>query len=378
MPNIIKKFTTNKMKNSKLEQHTVLVDIPKYFILISLTVLLILFFWMMVPFLPSLIIASVITTGFYPLYLKFLKIIKMPTLAAIIFSLLLLIVIITPITWFISYITSESINTYLLLESKVSELINSDFTLIPKILRDSFLGSYIDKYSQYVTINPNELIQYASKLVQNVSQFLIDKTAGLAKQISILALYVFVLLISTFFFFRDGDKIVHGIKDLIPLPRQYRDILVSKLHEISQGVLYGVFGSAIAQGFLGGVGFAVVGIQSAAFWGTVMAFFSIVPYIGSTVIWLPAVLYLFYSGHAIAGIFLLCWSMFLVGTVDNFLKPYLIGGTAHIHPLLSFIAIFGGIFAFGMVGLIIAPYILSLVLTFLHIYKLEYKKILGE
>ncbi|KKP39198.1 MAG: hypothetical protein UR28_C0009G0022 [Candidatus Peregrinibacteria bacterium GW2011_GWF2_33_10] len=378
MPNIIKKFTTNKMKNSKLEQHTVLVDIPKYFILISLTVLLILFFWMMVPFLPSLIIASVITTGFYPLYLKFLKIIKRPTLAAIIFSLLLLIVIITPITWFISYITSESINTYLLLESKVSELINSDFTLIPKILRDSFLGSYIDKYSQYVTINPNELIQYASKLVQNVSQFLIDKTAGLAKQISILALYVFVLLISTFFFFRDGDKIVHGIKDLIPLPRQYRDILVSKLHEISQGVLYGVFGSAIAQGFLGGVGFAVVGIQSAAFWGTVMAFFSIVPYIGSTVIWLPAVLYLFYSGHAIAGIFLLCWSMFLVGTVDNFLKPYLIGGTAHIHPLLSFIAIFGGIFAFGMVGLIIAPYILSLVLTFLHIYKLEYKKILGE
>lgn len=359
-------------------KHTVVVDIAKYYLLGTLTILLILVFLMIIPFLPSLIIASVIATGAYPLYSKLVKFSKKPNLSAFLLSFSLLVLIITPLSWFIAYITKEAFETYLYLQSEVTKLIGNDFTLIPQMVSDSFLGKYLDKYGDFVTINPSDIIQYATILLQNISEFLIDKTTSFAKQISLIALHSFVLLISTFFFFRDGEKIVSSVKDLIPLPKRYRETVVQKLHDISQGILFGVFGASIAQGILGGIGMAIAGVQNAVFWGTIMAIFSVVPYIGSSVIWIPMVLSLLFTGHYIAAIFFAIWCMFIVGTVDNFVKPLLIGEKANIHPLLTFITIFGGIFVFGVSGVIIAPYILSLLLAFIHIYELEYKKVLDE
>jgi predicted PurR-regulated permease PerM len=359
-----------------IDSDIILKDIPKYFVLVVLVFLLIIFGFTVSPLIAPIIIASVIATGFYPFYKRVLKVMKFPTIASLLTSLFLLAIIIVPISSFISFITKEAFETYLYIESKVAVLINTDFRIVPEIIDNSFLGKYVNEYWDLIQANSGEVIQLASKVIQNLSQFLVDKTTGIAKQISIMAFYGFVLLISLFFFFRDGEKIIESVKELIPLPRKYRDIMMVKLSDISKGILYGVFGAAMAQGFLGGVGFALVGVNNSAFWGTVMAFFSIVPYIGSTIIWLPAVITLFITGHFIAGIFLTIWSVLIVGTIDNFIKPILIGEKAHIHPLLSFITIFGGIFVFGLTGLIIAPYLLSLVLTFLHIYKMEYKNIL--
>ncbi|EKD93591.1 MAG: membrane protein [uncultured bacterium] len=95
-------------------------------------------------------------------------------------------------------------------------------------------------------------------------------------------------------------------------------------------------------------------------------------------IWVPAAITLFVTQHWIAGLVLTLWGIFVVGTVDNIIKPILIGEKAQIHPLMSFLTILGGIFTMGLPGLIVAPYLLSLALTFLHIYKLEYKSILDR
>lgn len=364
---------------NSFDKNTIVVeDLPKYFILGGVILLISVIFYLIWPFVPSLIIAAVIVSGFYPLYKKLLKLIKRPILASFILSLFLLAVIVTPISWFVSYITKEAFETYLYIEGKVDVLIKSDFTLLPKMIEDTFLAKYINQFNETINFDTSDLIKYGSDVVRTLSQFLVDKTANFAKQVSILVLHVFVVLISMFFFFRDGDRIVNGIRDLLPLPGKYKNVLLEKLHDISKGVLYGVFGAAMAQGFLGGVGFAIAGIENSAFWGTIMAFFSVVPYIGPTIIWIPAALTLIFTGHVFAGIFLGLWCTFIVGGIDNFIKPMLIGERAHIHPLLTFITIFGGIFTFGLSGLVIAPYILSLALTFLHIYQLEYKKILEE
>ncbi len=365
-----------KSRSPKIDTHVVLEDIPKYFILGGLIALLIAIIWIISPFLPSIVIGAVIATGFYPIHRRILKVLNNKRTAASIISFMLILgILLAPVTWFVSYITDQAIDIYSYVEIHVGDVFD-DVQLIPEKIENSFVGKYIEQASDFAPIKMEDVVGFATSAVQNVSQFLVAQTTSFAKSLSVLAFHLFVLLLSTFFFLRDGDKVIHEFKELIPVARKYRKILFDKLQAMSRGILYGIFGAAMAQGFLGGIGFALAGIENAAFWGTIMAFFSIVPYVGATLIWIPAALILFITGHWVAGLFLVLWGMFVVGTVDNFIKPIVIGESARIHPLLSFLTILGGIFTMGLPGLIIAPYLLSLALTFLYIYKLEYKQVL--
>lgn len=366
-------------KKPKIDKHLVLEDIAKYFVITALIALTITILWIISPFIPVLIISAVIATGFYPLHKRIFKLLKKNrTGSAVISTLILLIIILVPVAWFVGYITDQAIDTYKLIETKVSFLLDIDIKLLPEIIENSPIGETFHKITDILPIKPEDIIGYITTLVQNVSEFLVNQTTNFAKSLSVLAVHLFVGLLSMFFFFRDGDRAVKEVRDLVPLSKKYRKILFEKLHLMSQGILYGIFGAAIAQGFLGGIGFALAGIPNAAFWGTIMAFFSIVPYVGSTLIWVPAALFMFITGHWIAGLFLVLWGVFVVGTVDNFIKPIVIGEKARIHPLLSFLSIIGGIFTMGLPGLIIAPYLLSLLLTFIHIYKMEYRAVLDR
>lgn len=339
--------------------------------------------WIISPFIPSIVIGVVIATGFYPVHSLVLKKVKnKKTIATLISLFVILAVVMVPVSWFISYITGQAVDMYLFIEPKVETLLTTDFHLIPKIMENNATFTKAYNYFQTITANlpikTEDVVGFITTLIRNVSQFLMNQSTNIAKELSVLAIHFFVLILSVFFFLRDGDRLVKEIKDVLPMAQEYRTILFDKLKNMSKGILYGIFGAAMFQGFLGGIGFALAGIGDAAFWGTVMAFFAIVPYIGSTIIWIPAVIILLVTGHWVAAIFLALWGTFIVGTVDNLIKPIVIGEKARIHPLLSFITILGGIFTMGLPGLIIAPYLLSLCLTFLHIYKLEYRKVLRK
>lgn len=359
--------------------HHKVIDIPKYFILGGLLALLITLIWIVSPFIPSIVIGAVIATGFHPIHEKILKIVKgHRTIASMVSTLIILAIILVPVSWFVSHLTEQAIGIYDYVESQVSILLEIDLDLLPNIIKESFAGKYLEQFEGELPIQTEDVIGFVTSIIQNVSEFLVDQTTNFAKQLSVLAVYIFIFILSLFFFLRDGDRAIHEIKNLLPLASKYREVLFKKLKQMSRGILYGIFGAAMAQGFLGGVGFALAGINNAAFWGTIMAFFALVPYIGSTIVWIPAVIVLLITGHWVAALFLGLWGVFIVGTIDNFIKPLVIGESARIHPLLSFITILGGIFTMGLPGLIIAPYLLSLALTFIHIYKLEYKSILGH
>jgi len=365
-------------RKPKIDHHLILEDVPKYFLVFGLLSLVVVTIWIISPFIPSLIIGAVIATGFYPLHKKILKYVKYRTVAAGLSFLLVLLIALLPLAWFTSYLTQEALETYKVAESKVAELLALDITLIPGILKDSPIGPYLEQASEIAPVQPEDIIGFASTLIQNTSQFLVGQTTAFAKSLSVLAFHFFVLMLSIFFFLKDGDKVINEVKELLPLTPKYREEIVHKLHDMSQGILYGIFGAGIAQGFLAGIGFALVGIENAAFWGTIMAFFSVVPYIGAALIWVPASLLLLVTGHWIACLFLVGWGALIVSSVDNFIKPIVIGETARIHPLLSFLTILGGLFSMGLAGLIIAPYLVSLALTFLYIYKLEYQEVLEK
>ncbi|HCW32346.1 MAG: membrane protein [Candidatus Peregrinibacteria bacterium GW2011_GWE2_39_6] len=374
-PRQTKSSIKNSSKNNSADRGTVIQNIPKYFILGGLLFFLVTIVLIIKPFIVSLVIGAVIATGFYPVHKKISSFFKHPTIPAIISFIIILTIILVPLSWFVAYITGQAVNTYIFIESKVNQLLQIDIQLIPQIIQDSFIGNYISHVEQFLPA-PKDIIGFVTTIIQNLSQFLVNQTTNFAKQLSVLAIQIFVLLLSIFFFLRDGDRAIHEIKNLIPLASKYRDEVFNKLHAMSQGILYGMFGAAMAQGLLGGTGFAIAGIENSAFWGTIMAFSALVPYVGATLIWVPAAIVLFATSHWVAALFLILWGSFVIGTIDNFIKPIVIGEKARIHPLLSFLAILGGIFTMGLPGLILAPYLLSLTLAFLHIYKLEYHQIL--
>jgi len=145
-----------------------------------------------------------------------------------------------------------------------------------------------------------------------------------------------------------------------------------------KAIVLGVFLTSIIQGFIGGIGFAIAGISNPVFWGSAMAFFSLVPMVGTAVIWVPTAIILLILGNWGLALFIFLWGFFAVGTVDNFVRPYLIGGKAHTYPLMTFLVVLGGVLTMGLKGVIIGPIVLMVLMSFLHIYEAEYGKVLKK
>ena len=177
-----------------------------------------------------------------------------------------------------------------------------------------------------------------------------------------------------FFLFRDGPTLVDKIRRWIPLSLRYQEQIVRKFQEVSNATVIGSLTTAIAQGIAGGITFFLVGIPNIIFWGTLIALFSLVPLFGTAIVWLPWTLYLLAIGKNLHAFILVVLSIVFVGGIDNILRPILIEGKTKMHTLLIFFSIMGGISYFGIVGLLVGPIIMALGLTFLDLYRIEFKR----
>jgi predicted PurR-regulated permease PerM len=167
-------------------------------------------------------------------------------------------------------------------------------------------------------------------------------------------------------FYARGKSLLSEVAGLVPLPRERIVELMGRLGEVTRAVVKGVVLTCLAQGALGGVGFWVAGLPSPLLFGTVMAFTALIPVIGTAIVWLPGVLYLFFTGQKTWGVGLLLWNALVVGQIDNVLRPLLIGGKAGMPMPLLIVGILGGLFSFGLMGLIIGPLVLTILLFVLE------------
>ena len=181
-------------------------------------------------------------------------------------------------------------------------------------------------------------------------------------------LNLFVMLYAMFFFLISGRAVLDKLLSYSPLAPEEDERLVGRFSSVARATLKGSVVIGILQGALGGLGFAVAGIAGPAFWATVMAVLSIFPGVGSAAVWIPAVLYLFAQGETLAAVLLLVWCAGVVGTIDNVLRPKLVGRDAELPDLLIFLSTLGGLLLFGGVGFIVGPIIASLFLVVWEIY----------
>jgi predicted PurR-regulated permease PerM len=177
-----------------------------------------------------------------------------------------------------------------------------------------------------------------------------------------LSIALFVL----FFFLRDGDRMLASTVRLIPMTPERRAELVAHVAAVTRAVVFGSLLTALAQGLLVGVGFALVGLPTPVVFGAVAAVASLIPYVGTALIWVPAVGVLFLEGRWVAALFLTGWSVAVVSSADNVVRPFFISGRAQISTLPVFLGLIGGLSAFGPIGLVVGPVAVTLVLALLR------------
>lgn len=175
-----------------------------------------------------------------------------------------------------------------------------------------------------------------------------------------------ITLFLLFFFLRDGEQMVATAVRLIPMTPERRDQLVETVAAVTRAVVFGSLLTALAQGLLVGIGFALVGLPSPVVFGAVAAVASLIPYVGTALIWVPAVGVLFLQGRWVAALVLAVWSVAVVSSADNVVRPLFISGRAQIATLPVFLGLIGGISAFGPIGLVVGPVLVALTLALLR------------
>ena len=217
----------------------------------------------------------------------------------------------------------------------------------------------------------------AMNLSASFGKMLIDQGGNLAGNITGMIGKFFLMLFCFFFFIRDEKKIVDYILHLIPLSSVQEDKIISKMKTVARSALLGTFVTAFAQGTAGGFAFWIAGLPG-LFWGMVMAFASLIPMVGTSLVWIPAAVFLFITGHWGYGLFMIIWCVIVVGGLDNLVRPLFMQGSADMSTLLIFFAILGGIHAFGLLGLLYGPLLFGLAMVLLYIYEIEYSTFLDR
>lgn len=366
-----------KASESISAQRALVVEkLPGYFLIFCLVAAFTFLGKILLPFLTVIFVAAVLTIAFYPLYKRILKLFRgWERSASLLTCLIVILVIIVPITVFIILLANEGVATYQL----ISEKINSG--VFDKYLQWESGGYFYElklKVETIVDLDNFDIKKNILNMAQSLSTSLVSQTATLLKSISTLAFKFIIMLFAMFYFFKDGTKFADRLRRISPLPSVHEDELFRKMVAMVKAIVVGVFLTAAIQGIIGGIGFAIAGISSPVFWGTAIAFFSMVPMFGTAVIWVPAAIILAILGSYGTAIFIFLWGLLLIGSIDNIIRPYLIGGKAHTYPLLTFFVILGGIWTMGFKGIIVGPLVLMALMSFLHIYEAEYNKVLKK
>ena len=185
-----------------------------------------------------------------------------------------------------------------------------------------------------------------------------------------------LLLFVLFFVLRDHDRMIEFMRRALPLSRSQEDILFEEVKEVSKSALLGSLLTAITQGIVGGFGLWMAGFPG-VFWGAVMAFTSLVPFVGTALIWVPAAAYLAITGEMGWALFMVLWGVVVVGSIDNFLRPLFMQG-ASMSTVMVFFSLIGGLQVFGLIGLIYGPLIFSIALVLFRLYEKEFARFLEK
>ena len=314
-------------------------------------------------FFEALLLAAVFSGIIYPLYGWLQRGLGgRNTLASLLSLVIVLLAIIVPLLILLGLVAEQAINVTEEARPWIEQHISESAESEPKLPSWLPFADRLEPYSEKIMAKIGEF-------AGEIGRFLAASLGKLTEGTVMFFFQLFIMLYAMFFFLISGPSLIEKIMGYVPLSAANKQRMLEVGLSVSRATVKGSLIIGIIQGALGGLGFAVAGIQAAVFWGAVMAVLSILPGIGATLIWAPAVAYLLLSGHTLAGVGLLVWSAAVVGTVDNFLRPLLVGRDTEMPDLLILLSTLGGLALFGAAGLVLGPILAALFLTVLSIYS---------
>jgi predicted PurR-regulated permease PerM len=225
----------------------------------------------------------------------------------------------------------------------------------------------------YVAPYREQILTKASELIGSVGAFLFDALSATTRATVVFVFHFFVLLYAMFFFLTDGPSLLQRVVPYVPLSEGDKRRMLDKFVSVTRATLKGTVLIGTTQGVLSGFAFWVVGIEGPIFWGTVMTVLSIVPGVGGALVWAPAAIVLALTGAVGRAAALAAFCALVVGSVDNILRPRLVGRDTEMHELVIFVSTLGGLMMFGATGFILGPVLAALFVTVWEMFGLAFR-----
>ncbi len=339
----------------------------KSFLVVLAVGITILFLVMIRQFLLSLLLAAIFSAMAHSIYTALLRRMKdRRALASVSTLVIILVVVGLPLLGLLGLVANQAVEVSQAAGPWIEKQIGQVDDLDQRIRNIPIL----DRLPALRRMLPSgeQIVGKAGQVASATGTFLVKNLADLTRGTLGFFLQLFVLLYAMFFFLIDGRSILDRILVYVPLSPQDEERLLEKFVSVSRATIKGSLLIGIIQGALAGLAFWVCGIRGAAFWGTVTVVVSLIPAIGAALVWVPMVIYLLVTGHAVAGFGLLIWSAVVVSTIDNFLRPRLVGRDAKMSDLMILLSTLGGLTLFGPVGFIVGPIVAALFVTIWHLY----------
>jgi predicted PurR-regulated permease PerM len=326
----------------------------RHFIFVLLVIVLLITLAILYPFLTVIVLSGAFAVVLTPTY-KWInkKVVKdIPWLASTLTILMFLIVLCVPLVIVGNAVFKQTQNAYqsIVNNGGADRFINSLDSSINSVLPEGFTFDTSTKITNFIVSLSSNFASIFTSTFNSIVMFII-------------------MIFALFYLLKDGEEWKKGLVSILPLSNENAKKILSSLNGSINRVLKGSFIIAIAQGILAWIGFMIFGVPNAAIWAVVSGIASFVPTLGTSIVSIPAIIYLLATGMQIQALGLLLWSMLLIGTIDNLLSPYIISKNTNIPSIFILFSILGGVSLMGPVGILIGPLVLSLLYSLVSIYK---------
>jgi predicted PurR-regulated permease PerM len=341
------------------------------FLLLLVVGISLIFFAMIRPFVTALLLGAIFSGLAQPVYRRLLHWFKgRAALASLSALLLFFFVLLIPLGGFLGIVAKQAVQVSDSVGPWIQEQV-SEPDQFDQLLERMPFAETIAPYS-------DQIQQKVAELAGSLGGFVVSSLAAVTRGTVQVLFMLFVMLYAMFFFMKDGMDVLKKILYYMPLSSEDEHRMLEKFLSVTRAMVKGTLLIGIVQGTLAGAAFAVLGVPAAAFWGTVMAVLSIVPGVGTALVWVPAVIYMFAVDRTGAGIGLALWCGGVVSTIDNLMRPWLVGRDTKMPDLLILLGTLGGLFLFGAAGVLIGPIVAALFITVWELYGDAFHEMLPE
>lgn len=337
-----------------------------YFFIVLLIFVVYQVFLIFSPFFRAIFWSAILSFSFYPLYLRLKRAISNETGAAILMTVLIFLVVIPPVVFLILSVTGQAVelyqNTYNYIKAGGLE------TLVDRLRSLSFVQNLETKIVNWEPLKENASIWLLSS-TRSIGNLAAAQAGAFTKNLFLIALNTIMMTFLIFVFLKDGQRIYDFVYQIAPLEEKNKKPIFTRINETFAAVIRGQLLTSIVQAVGAGIGFWLIGVPAPVFFAALTFIAALIPVTGAASVWVPIAIYFFTTAQTLKGVILLVFGIFGISLIDNVLKPMLIGEKTKLSYFMLFFGILGGLKFYGLLGIFLAPVMLSLFFALIQIYQ---------